>query len=130
MKGLSSGVLTSVELVEARERGLEFRLVKELGAADQVAFEYQKCDFPPLGVEAVLRRPVGAVGDDPAKVAQSMHRLDVDVEVRRELPSGVQVRRQITGNECQGPSVVDVDPVRRRRRQFVSVDRGVRLRDR
>ncbi len=56
-------------------------------AADQVAVDRQKFDHPPLGVEALLRGPVRRVGDDRSEVAQPMHGLDVDAEVRRRGPS-------------------------------------------
>ena len=65
------------------------------------------------------------VGDDRSEVAQPMHRLDVDVQVRRDVPRGTDVCGQVAGRErCPSP-VVDVDPVRRRRGEFVPVDRGV-----
>ena len=58
-----------------------------------------------------------------------MHSLDVDAEVRREVPRGTDVCGHVTGREgCPAP-VVDVHPVRRRRGQFVPVERGVGLRD-
>ena len=43
------------ELVEARERGVEVGLVEYFEAVDQVAFDRQKYDRPPLGFEALLR---------------------------------------------------------------------------
>ena len=64
------------ELVEPRERGVDVGLVEDLDPADQVAFDRQKIDHPPLGVEALLRGPVGHVGDDRSEVAQPMHGLD------------------------------------------------------
>ena len=69
------------------------------------------------------------LGDDGSEVAQPMHDFDVDVDVRHEVQRGMDVCRDVTGRErCPAP-VVDVDPVRRRRGQFVSVDRGVGARD-
>ena len=46
------------EFVEPRERGVEVGLVEYFAAADQVAFDRQKIDLPPLGVEALLRGPI------------------------------------------------------------------------
>ena len=42
------------ELIESRERGVEVCLVEHLAAIDQVAFDRQEVDHPPLGVEALL----------------------------------------------------------------------------
>ena len=83
----------TAELVESRERGVEVCLVEYLEAVDQVAFDRQKVDRPPLGVEALLRGPMRRVGDDRSEVAQPMHSLDVDAEVRREVPDGTDVSR-------------------------------------
>ena len=65
------------------------------------------------------------VGDDRSEVAQPMHGLDVDADVRREVPRGADVCGQVTGRERYRSPVVDVDPVRRRRGKFVPVERGV-----
>ena len=56
------------ELVEPRERGVEVCLVEELAAADHIAFDRQEVDFPPLGVEALLRDPMRHMGDDRSEV--------------------------------------------------------------
>ena len=54
-----------------------------------------------------------------------MHSLDVDVDVRRDVPRGTDVCGHITGRErCPAP-MVDVHPVGRRRGEFVSVECGV-----
>ena len=58
-----------------------------------------------------------------------MHSLDVDADVRCEVPRGADVCGHVTGRDrCHSP-VVDVHPVRRRRGEFVPVERGVGLRD-
>ena len=80
-----------IQLVEAGERGVDVGLVEELAAVHQVAFDRQKSIVPPLGVEALLRGPMRRVGDDCSEIAQPMHGLDVDAEVRREVPSGTEV---------------------------------------
>ena len=67
----------TTELVEPRERGVEVGLVEHLAAVDQVAFDHHKLDVPPLGVEALSRRPIRRVSDDRSEVGQPMHRLDV-----------------------------------------------------
>ncbi len=66
------------EFVESRERGVDVCLVEDLAAVDPIAFDGQKVDLPPLGVEALLRGPGRTVGDDRSEVAQPMHGLDVD----------------------------------------------------
>ncbi len=59
-----------------------------------------------------------------------MHSLDVDAEVRSEIPDGADGfgADRSDANVVARP-VVDGDPVRRRRGEFVSVERGVGLRD-
>ena len=63
---------------ESRERGVEVGLVEKFAAVDQVAFDREEVDHPPLGVEALLRGPMRRVGDDRSELAQPMHSLDVD----------------------------------------------------
>ena len=65
------------EFLEPRERGVEVCLVEDFAAVDQVAFDRQERDPPPLGVEALLRGPMRRMGDDRSEVAQPMHSLDV-----------------------------------------------------
>ena len=52
-------------------------LVEHLDAVDQVAFDGREADFPPFGVETLLRSPSDCVGPDRSKVAQPMHGLGV-----------------------------------------------------
>ena len=54
-----------------------------------------------------------------------MHSLDVDFDVLAEFQPGAEVCDQVTGRERCLPSVVDVDAVRRGRRQLVPVECGV-----
>ena len=75
-----------VQFLEPGERGVEVCLVEDFAAADQVAFDRENVDHPPLGVEALLRGPMRGVGDDRSEVAQPVHSLDVDADVRREVP--------------------------------------------
>ena len=63
----------TAEFVESRERGVEVCLVEHFAAVDQVAFDRQNVDRPPLGVETLLRGPMRHVGDDRSEVAQPMH---------------------------------------------------------
>ena len=49
-------------------------------------------DYPPLGVEAILRGSVHRMGDDRSEVGQPVHGLDVDAE------SGV--RSHVAAEEC------------------------------
>ena len=60
-----------LQLIEPRERGVEVCLVEHLAAVDQVAFDRQEVDHPPLGVEALLRGPMCRMGDDRSEVAQA-----------------------------------------------------------
>ena len=39
------------------------------------------------------------MGDDRSEVAQPMHSLDVDADVRREVPRGTDVCGQVAGRE-------------------------------
>ncbi len=58
-----------------------------------------------------------------------MHRLDVDAQVRSEVPGGADVCGQVAGRErCTAP-VVDVHPVVVRQ-ELVAVERGVGICDR
>ena len=74
------------ELVEAGERGVDVCLVENFAAAGQVAVYGQNIDVVPLGVETLLRGPVYLMGDDHSEITQPMHSLDVNVEVRAEVP--------------------------------------------
>ena len=66
------------------------------------------------------------MGDDRSEVVQPMHSLDVDPEVWREVPRRTEYAISSPG-AIAAPSVVDVHPIRCRRRKLVPVDRGVAL---
>ena len=68
------------------------------------------------------------MGDDRSEVAQPMHGLDVDVEVRVESHEARMYAVRSPGANVTAP-VVDVHPVRRRRGEFVPVECGVDPRD-
>ena len=85
-----------LKFVKARKRGVEVCLVEDLATTDQVAFDREKVDHPPLGIEALWRGPIEHVGDNGSEVAQPMHGLDVDAGVRREVPYGTNRCRQIS----------------------------------
>ena len=53
------------QLVEFRECGVEVCLVEQLTAAEQVAFEHENPDVPPLGLESLLRDAMCSLGDRP-----------------------------------------------------------------
>ena len=82
LAAFSSRRVLRVQFFKAGERGVEVCLVEHLAAVDQVAFDRQKFDLAPLGVEALLRGPTSRLGDDRSEIAQPMHGLDVDVDVR------------------------------------------------
>ena len=117
--------------VRTRKRCVEVGLVENLEAADQVAFDREDVDHPPLGVEALWRGPVRRVGDDRSEVAKPMHGLDVDVDVGDEvLQSGTEVRNQVARRDrCKLP-MIDIDTKSACcTRNFVSVECRTCLRD-
>ena len=67
-----------MQFLKAGERSVEVCLVEDFAAAEQVAFDRENFDHPPLGVEALMRGPLQRVGDDRSEFAQPMHGLDVD----------------------------------------------------
>ena len=73
----------------ARRRGLPRRRFR---SGYQVAFDGQKLDHSPLGVEALRRGPMRRKGDDRSETAEPMHSLDVDPDVRHKVPRGADVR--------------------------------------
>ena len=58
-----------------------------------------------------------------------MHCLDVELDVRHEVPRGTDVCGQVTGRDCGHAPVVDVHPVRRRRGHLAPIERSVDPRD-
>ena len=54
---------------------------------------------------------------------------DVDSGFRRDVPKGTDVRGQRIWLDCAEVAMVDIRPVRRRRRERAAVQRGVGLRD-
>ena len=117
------------ELVEPRERGVDVCLVEQFDAVDQVAIDGGKDDLSPLGFEAVLRGPADRLGEDRSEVAQLMHSLDVDDDVRCEVPRGTHVCGQVAGRERSRSPVIDVHPVRHQLGHFAPVGCGKGLRD-
>ena len=83
------------ELVESLKHGIQVCLVEGFAAAQQVAFDRENFDCPPLGVEALLRSPLQGLSDDCSEFAQPMHGLDADVKVRRYIPHGANSCDQI-----------------------------------
>ena len=65
------------------------------------------------------------MGDDRSEVGQPMHRLYVDPCLWRDVPRGKDVRDEVARRESYPAPVVDVDPVRRRRRELAPVEHGV-----
>jgi hypothetical protein len=69
------------------------------------------------------------LGRDCPDVAQSMHSLDVDVDIRHEIPIGTDEWRHVAGRKrCRMP-VIDVYPVRRRGKGLATIERGGGRRD-
>ena len=77
----------------------------------QVAFDGQKLDHSPLGVEALWRGSVRRNGDDRSVTAEPMHGLDVDPDVRHKVPRGADVRSLITRVDRYEQPMVDDDVI-------------------
>ena len=106
------GRRTWMQFLEARERGVEIGLIEYFTAVEQVAFECEQNDFPPFGIEALLRCSTHYMGDDSTELAQPMHGLDIGPYVGREIPCGAHVCGQFTGRERSRSSVIDAHAVR------------------
>src|SRR6185312_8973154 len=101
------------QLLEPRQRGVEVRLVEYFAAVDPVAFDSQKVDHSPLGVEAFRRSPMQRIGGERAETAETMHRLDAHGEVWRDVPNGPHGCVWISRVDDGEVPVVDSGPVRR-----------------
>ena len=87
----SSRGAVRVQFVESRERGVEVCLVEDFAAVDQVAFDRRRCRSSATRRRSPLARShCSTVGDDRSEVAQPMHSLDVDADVRSEVPRGTK----------------------------------------
>ena len=82
-------------------------------------------DHPPLGVKALLRGPFQHLGDDGSEFVEPMHGLDVDAEVRSDVPHGTKSCGQISPLDRYERSMIDVNRIRSRRGKFVPIERGV-----
>src|ERR1700722_5444122 len=67
------------------------------------------------------------MGYDRSETAEPMHRLDMDLEVWREVPNGAERRGHGAGRERGSSPVVDGVPIHRG--EFLPVERGVVTRD-
>jgi len=87
ISGVDLGCLDDGDVAAIRQELLAHRVVffrdQTIGAAEQIAFEHENPDFPPLGLKALLRDAMRSVGDNHSEVAQAMDSLDVDIDVRR-----------------------------------------------
>ncbi len=118
-----------VQFIEAGERGVEVCLVEYFAAAEQVAVDHQNDDLARFDFDAFLRSRMRCVGDDRSEVGQSVHGRDIDSGFRRDVPKGTDVRGQRIWLDCAEVAMVDIRPVRRRRRELAAVQRGVGLRN-
>ena len=91
-----AGRLSSSNLASAASRSASSNISQRLIRSPSTV---TNVDLSPLGVEALLRGPMRRVGDDRSEVAQPMHGLDVDADVRRDVPRGTDVCDQVTGRE-------------------------------
>ena len=118
------------EFFEPRDRGVQVCLVEYLAAVDQVAFDRHYVDLRHSASKPSREVPCRRMGEDRSEVAQPMHGLDVDADVLARVPSQRgSMRSASPGANDARPPVVDVYPVRRRRRKFAPVERGVGPRD-
>src|ERR1700758_3796198 len=69
------------------------------------------------------------LSDDGSAVTQPMHGFDAEGEVRNLIESGTGEFDDVALRERCQPTVVDVNKVRRRLRQLVSVESGVKALD-
>ena len=58
-----------VQFVKSGERGVEVCLVEDFDAAEQVAFDCENVDHPPLGIKALWRGPFQHLGRDGSEFA-------------------------------------------------------------
>ena len=72
-----------------------------------VAFDHQNVDLPPLGGEAFVRNTMCHMGANRSDVVQAVHRLDVDLDVCREVERGTEIGVQLTRRKRSRPPVVD-----------------------
>src|ERR1700730_1231942 len=118
-----------MQFLKAGERGVEVCLVEELEPGDQVAFKCEKGDLAPFESGGLVGGPSNYFCDDHPMVAQPVHSFEVPLDVRGDAIGSTYVRGYVTRRERYSPTVVDVHTVRRRRGDFVSVVRGLDLRN-
>ena len=104
------------QFVEPGDRGIEICLVEKFGAVDQIAFSRDDFQNSPLGVETLLRGPFSNLSENRSKIVEPVHSLDVGAELLLEIPTGTDVCGHVPGRESDSAPVVEVHPVRRRRR--------------
>src|SRR5271168_4354231 len=115
----------AIEFVEPRECGVEVCLVEYLAAANEVAVDREDADHPPLGVEVLVGNAARGVREDRSEVAQPVHSLGSDAEVRCEVPVGMDGCGQITRVDRYDRPMVRVGEVWRCCGAFVPVEAGV-----
>src|SRR6202011_136826 len=107
-----------VQFLKARERGVEVYLFEDFDVADQVAFDCENVDHPPLGIKALLRGPIQHLGRDGSEFVQPMHCLDIDADVRSEGPRGTNGCDQINRLDRYERPMIDVNGIRRHFENF------------
>ena len=114
-----------VQFVKPSECGVEVCLVEDFDAAEPVTFDGENVDHLPLGVKALWRGPFHRGGDDGSEFAQPMHSLYADPDVRSEVPHGTNRCSHINLIDRYARSMIYVHRIRRRRGEFVLIERGV-----
>ena len=104
------------QLLELRKRGVDVCFIEDLAVVDDVAFDHQNVDLSPLGGEAFVRNTVCHMGANRSDVVQAVYRLDVDLDVCREVERGTEIGVQLTRRKRSRPPVVDTYTIGRGRR--------------
>src|SRR6202034_3788975 len=94
-----------LKFIKAGERGVEVCLVEDFAVIDSVGVDNHELDASPLGVEAFCRGPVLQMRDDRSETAEPMHRLDLNVNVWRDVPNSAEALGHGAGLERGSPPV-------------------------
>src|ERR1700733_2966226 len=114
-----------MQLPEGNEGKVEVGLFEDFDAAEQVAFDCENVDHPPLGVKAFWRGSVQYLGVAGPEFVQPMHCLDVDAELGCEFPHCPKSCGQICPLDRYERSMIDVTRIRSCRGKYLPIERRV-----